>query len=61
MAIFLLYGINEIGQTVFSQLLHGIDRADLRALADARLRDWHAVEVWEGPVCLLRMRRTRAN
>ncbi|CAN7577667.1 hypothetical protein LJR225_004311 [Phenylobacterium sp. LjRoot225] len=61
MANFLFYGINEAGEIVFSQLLRDFDRADLRALADARLQDWHAVEVWEGPVCLVRLRRAPAN
>jgi hypothetical protein len=54
---FLLYGLNEAGQTVFSELLRGRERSDLQALAEARLKDWHVVEIWEGPMCLVRLRR----
>jgi hypothetical protein len=58
---FLLYGIDEAGRTVFSQLLPGLDRVGLRALALAQLRNWPGVEVWEGPVCLVRLRRAHAE
>lgn len=61
MSNFLLYGINEAGETVFSELLRECDRADLQALAGARLEDWYAVEVWEGPMCLVRLRRAGAG
>jgi hypothetical protein len=56
MANLLLYGIDEAGRIVSSELLRDVD-PDLRALADARLRCWHAVEIWEGPICRLRLSR----
>lgn len=58
MTDFLLYGMDEAGQTGFSETLSGCDRAALRTLAEERLRDWHAVEIWEGPMCVVRLRRT---
>ena len=57
MTEFLLYGIDETGRAAFSELLRGANRAGLAQLAEARLRDWPAVEVWEGPMCVLRLRR----
>lgn len=56
-AEFQLYGIDGSGQTGFSELLC-CERAELRAVATQRLKDWSAVEVWEGPVCLLRLQRS---
>jgi hypothetical protein len=55
--VFHLYGINAAGETAFAEVVPEGDRAALQALAQERLRDWHAVEVWEGPVCLVRVRR----
>ena len=57
MSQFQLYAMNEAGETTFSEVLREIDRDDLRALAAERLREWHAVEIWEGPICLVRIRR----
>jgi len=59
-ADFLLYGIDEQGEAVFSEVLHGCDRAALRAKASERLQDWPAVEVWEGPMCIVRLKRAAA-
>jgi hypothetical protein len=58
---FLLYGLNAAGETVFSETLNGCDRSSLHEIAGQRLRDWHAIEVWEGPMCVLRMQRTEVN
>jgi hypothetical protein len=52
-----LYGINEAGETAHSEVLTGEDSDRVRALAAERLRQWHTVEVWDGPVCLIRVRR----
>jgi hypothetical protein len=52
-----LYGIDEAGQAAFSELLQDVERDTLRSLAHERLSQWHAVEIWEGPVCLVRVRR----
>ena len=57
MADFLLYGIDEQGDAVFSEMLQSCDRATLRARAGERLRDWPAVEIWEGPMCIVRLKR----
>lgn len=54
---FLLYGMNAAGDAVFAEELCGLDRAALHDLAGERLRDWHAVEIWDGPMRVLRMQR----
>ena len=61
MSDFLLYGLDAAGEAVFSEMLIVHDRAALSALARQRLLDWPAVEVWEGPMCVLRMQRTEAS
>ena len=53
-----LYGIDEAGDTAWCELVRDVDRGELGALAADRLREWHAVEIWEGPVCLVRIRRS---
>lgn len=53
----LLYGLDEAGEPAFTERLRTTDRSAVRALAAARLQDWHAVEVWEGPMCIVRLRR----
>jgi hypothetical protein len=55
-----LYGLDEAGEAVFSEDLAAGDRGDLRALAERRLADWHAIEVWDGPLCVVRVRRRPA-
>ena len=57
MATFQLFGINGAGEAAFTQLVQTTDREAVHALARERLNDWPAVEVWEGPVCLLRLKR----
>ena len=59
MTDYLLYGLNSAGEAVFSEVLRARDRAALRQLAGDRLRDWCAVEIWEGPMCVLRLHRTQ--
>jgi len=56
----MLYGLDEAGETAFSEPLRLADRSELRGVAEARLRQWPAVEVWEGPLCVLRLRRRPA-
>lgn len=56
-ADFLVYGLNEAGQPVHTEMLRGCEREALRALARERLDQWHAVEIWEGPICLVRLSR----
>jgi len=53
----LLYALDEAGETAFAEQLQAADRPNARALAEARLREHHAVEVWDGPLCILRLRR----
>lgn len=61
MTDFLLYGLDAAGEAVFSEQLSGHDRAALTELARTRLLDWHGVEIWEGPLCVLRMQRTKPH
>lgn len=61
MSDFLLYGMDAAGETLFSEVLQGRERAALRAIAGERLHDCHAVEIWEGPMCVLRLQRTAAD
>jgi hypothetical protein len=53
----LLYGLDEAGETTFSERLSLNDRSELRALAAERLSRCDAVEIWEGPMCVVRLRR----
>jgi hypothetical protein len=57
-ATFQLFGINGAGETAFTQLLRTSDQEAVHAIARERLSEWPVVEVWEGPVCLLRLRRS---
>lgn len=56
-----LYGMDAAGETAWCELLPATDRETLRAVAAERLSRWHAVEIWEGPVCLVRLRRPAAD
>ena len=58
---FLLYGLDEAGEAVFSEVLVGHDRLKLPEVARTRLSEWHGVEIWEGPMCVLRMQRSKAD
>lgn len=60
MADFLFYGIDDSGRAAFSEILRDCARDALPALARARLELWPAVEIWEGPMCLVRLRRAPA-
>ena len=60
MSDFLLYGMDAAGEPLFSEVIHGRERASLREIAGERLQECHAVEVWEGPMCVLRLQRTSA-
>jgi hypothetical protein len=51
------YGLDETGDVMFAEDLAAVDRRDLRALAERRLADWPAVEVWDGPLCVVRLSR----
>jgi hypothetical protein len=57
----LLYGLDQAGQPAFTEELRAEDRPRLRALASERLRDCHGVEVWDGPLCVVRLRRQPAT
>jgi hypothetical protein len=56
-----LYGLDDAGEAVFAEDLASGERGGLRALAERRLADWHAVEVWDGPLCVVRLSRRRAD
>jgi hypothetical protein len=53
----LLYGLDEAGHAAFAEELRSDDRGRLQTVALDRLREWHAVEVWDGPMCVIRLRR----
>jgi hypothetical protein len=53
----LLYGLDADGEAAFTRRLTAADRAVFRDLAAEHLADYHAVEVWDGPLCVLRLRR----
>lgn len=53
----ILYGLDETGEAVLRQQLGGDARPSLRAIARAQLNDHHAVEIWDGPLCVVRLRR----
>ncbi|WP_133254919.1 hypothetical protein [Phenylobacterium hankyongense] len=53
----LFYGLDEAGDATFTEEVPRQDTAALRAMAAARLSDFHAVEVWDGPLCVVRLRR----
>jgi hypothetical protein len=52
-----LYGLDAAGEPAFSETLKLDQRDQLRQLAADRLARCHAVEVWEGPTCVLRLRQ----
>jgi hypothetical protein len=54
---FTLYGLDESGEAAHVEVLRGADRQALAALARERLGRWHAIEIWEGPMCVIRLRR----
>jgi hypothetical protein len=53
----LLYGLDEGGETAFTERLGDADRARLQSIARARLDRFAQVEVWDGPMCVLRLKR----
>jgi hypothetical protein len=53
----LLYGLDEAGQPAFAEKLAAHQRGRLREIAVEHLERHHAIEVWEGPTCILRLRR----
>lgn len=58
MADYLFYGIDEDGRAEFSKVLRCQERSALEALARDGLRRWHSVEIWQGPMCVVRVRRS---
>ena len=57
----LLYGLGDAGEPLFSERLQPQHRDALRELAAERLARCHAVEVWDGPTCVLRLRKAPAK
>jgi hypothetical protein len=54
---FILYGLNAAGEPAFAEKLPLDMRPQLKDVARERLARCHMVEVWEGPACVLRLRR----
>lgn len=52
-----LYGLDDAGEVAFAEAVQAGERDDVRRLAERRLADWPAVEVWDGPLCVVRLRR----
>lgn len=61
MAELMLYGLDAAGEAVFTRRLGPGEREAFRTLADEHLKAYHTVEVWEGPLCILRLRRKAAE
>ncbi len=57
MSRIVFYGLNEAGETAHHEHLPAADVAELKALARQRLADFHGVEIWDGPMCIVRLRR----
>ena len=57
MADLVLYGLDERGETVLREILTAADRPRLRDIARARLDRCNKVEVWDGPLCVVRLNR----
>ena len=57
----LLYGLNEAGEPTFAERLAAEHRERVREIALEHLARHHVVEVWEGPLCVLRLRRAGAG
>jgi hypothetical protein len=55
-----LYALDESGETRFTEQLGEADRTRLREVARERLKQYPAVEVWDGPMCVVRLRRAPA-
>lgn len=60
MSEILFYGIDETGRAKFCERLRWPERSTLHAIARERLHDWSAVEIWDGPCCVVRMQRGTA-
>jgi hypothetical protein len=52
-----LYGLDADGEAAFTRRLTPADRDGFRDLAAEHLTDYPTVEVWDGPLCVLRLRR----
>jgi hypothetical protein len=57
----LFYGLDEAGGMALTEQLSRRDAAALKALARERLDQFHAVEIWDGPLCVVRLRRAPEN
>lgn len=53
----LLYGLDEAGQIALAEKLPPERRADAHEIASRLLERHHMVEVWDGPTCMVRLRR----
>jgi hypothetical protein len=58
---YVLYGLNEAGVAAHAEELSAETRMTLEGLARERLRSWPGVEIWDGPVCIVRLTRTAAE
>jgi hypothetical protein len=54
---FRLYGLDAAGTVAFSESVPSMPIEELRNIASGKLDKCDEVEVWQGPVRVLRMRR----
>jgi hypothetical protein len=52
-----MYGLDVAGEPAFTRLISPAEREGFRDLAQEHLKDYHTIEVWDGPLCVLRLRR----
>jgi hypothetical protein len=61
MQAYTLYGLDENEQPVSTEILKADEVNDhIRRLTRERLRSFAAVELWQGPSCLIRVTRRQA-
>jgi hypothetical protein len=53
-----IFGLSEGGAVLLSQVVPQMSPEQLHRLASGKLEDCHEVEVWQGPVRILRLRRS---
>ena len=54
---FTIYVLSDQNSVNFTECFTAFDLFEAHAKARSRLREGARVELWEGPICVLRMRR----
>lgn len=58
---YLMYGIDIAGAIVSTERFAGVDEAEVRRIATERLERYPMIEVWDGAICMIRLRRPSAG